>query len=707
MFWFAGARQVVVFAGEDYELTRYAVVLERAEPLLALLDGDAVVVVGVEHQSRSLDLARVLERAGVPVLIEVVEERAVEIFFVAVGAVARAVVADEVGDAAQGDGSDEAIGVADDPVGHESAVAAAGDAHAVLVDPGILLERGIDAGHDVLVIHAAPVVLDAALEFLAVAGGSARIAEEDRVAFSGVDLEFVVPIDAVLSGGAAVDAQDHRIFLAGFPVDGFDQEAFDVPAVGALEVEALDFGEREFVPKFFVDVGELAFAGAVERGDVDVVQVVEVVREIRHETGLFVHVEAVDGALAFGDLRGFVRGEIDAEHLLGAVVAGFEADIVRADPFQSAGDEIEILSDELGCDAAGGGRDVEFGELAALGLSGEEDFRAVGGPARHVVFEGMVGDLGERAAGGRDYPDVAVVVFIVLVTGAVGDEGDARGVGRPLRIEVVPIVAAGELLVLAGCGVDDPDVAALVVVPAGVVELVGEVLVVADVGLPVSRCDLVRWAGAREDREALAVGRPLVGRHAVLQVADYLGFAAGHREDADLRACAVGLDSGGGGRGVGGGGGGGWRGGAIRQKCKHGAIGAPARRVGIEIFGGDAARGGAAIGGDDPDGGAAAIALLIDRGHHVGNLFAVGREVGVAEEVEGEVIFGGDSAVGEGGCGRDQGADKRQENTIFHGAHGRVSVYRSAGDWGGWRWERGGRAEMTQTAVLRGVASKF
>src|SRR5579872_4050861 len=104
MFGLAGARQVVIFAWEDDEFRRHAVVLECAEPLLALLDGDAVVVIGVQDQRRSLDVLGVLQRRGVPVLIEIIEQEPVEIVLVAVGAVASAVVADEIRYAAQRDG---------------------------------------------------------------------------------------------------------------------------------------------------------------------------------------------------------------------------------------------------------------------------------------------------------------------------------------------------------------------------------------------------------------------------------------------------------------------------------------------------------------------------------------------------------------------------------------------------------------------------
>ena len=131
----AGAREVVVLAREEHDLARHAEVLQRAEPLLALLDRHAEVVVGVQDQRRRLDVLHVLQRRRVPVEIVLLEDVAAEVVRVAVGAVARAVVADEVRDAAQRDRRLEARGVADDPVRHVAAVAAAGHAEAVRVDP--------------------------------------------------------------------------------------------------------------------------------------------------------------------------------------------------------------------------------------------------------------------------------------------------------------------------------------------------------------------------------------------------------------------------------------------------------------------------------------------------------------------------------------------------------------------------------------------
>src|SRR5262245_18769182 len=146
---FAGARQVVILSREEDDLAGNAEVLQRAEPLFTLFDRNAKILIRMEDQRGSLHIFDVLQRRLVPVGFEFLEDIAAEIFGVTVGAVTCAVVADKVGDAAQGYGRFEPRGVADDPVRHESAIAAAGDAEPVLIDPRIFCKHRVDAIHDV------------------------------------------------------------------------------------------------------------------------------------------------------------------------------------------------------------------------------------------------------------------------------------------------------------------------------------------------------------------------------------------------------------------------------------------------------------------------------------------------------------------------------------------------------------------------------
>src|SRR6266853_3374530 len=128
MFGFAGSSKVVVLAREDHQLRINAVMFERTEPLFALLERDAVIVVGMQNQRWRFHVPGVLQRRSIPILLEIVEQDALEIFLVTVAAVASSFIADEVGDAAQCDRRLEAGGVTQDPIGQEAPVATSGEA---------------------------------------------------------------------------------------------------------------------------------------------------------------------------------------------------------------------------------------------------------------------------------------------------------------------------------------------------------------------------------------------------------------------------------------------------------------------------------------------------------------------------------------------------------------------------------------------------
>lgn len=150
-----GASEVVILSRKENYLGRHAEMLERAKPLLALLDRHAKVVVRMQNQSRRLHVLRVLERRTVPEQFKLLKDVAAEITLVPISSIARAVVADEVRNAAKRHRGSEHISMADDPIGHKSAVASAGHAKPVAIDPRILLQDGFDAAHYVLVNRSA------------------------------------------------------------------------------------------------------------------------------------------------------------------------------------------------------------------------------------------------------------------------------------------------------------------------------------------------------------------------------------------------------------------------------------------------------------------------------------------------------------------------------------------------------------------------
>src|SRR5258706_3845080 len=139
MFGLAGAGQVVVLAWKENYLGGHAEMFEGTKPLLALFDRHPIVVIRMKNQCRSLDVLRILQRRTVPIQIHLLKNVAAEIRAVTIGAVTRAVVGNEIGNAAQCNRSFEPIRVANDPVGHIAAIATAGYTHPSLIDPVGLL----------------------------------------------------------------------------------------------------------------------------------------------------------------------------------------------------------------------------------------------------------------------------------------------------------------------------------------------------------------------------------------------------------------------------------------------------------------------------------------------------------------------------------------------------------------------------------------
>src|SRR3989442_7155035 len=193
--------------------------------------------------------------------------------------VARPEGRDVVADAALRRRGAEARGVADDPVRHESAVTSAGHVEALLVDP-VRLERVVDAGHEVLVVFAAPIADARGRELLPVRVAPARIRIEDAVASAGEHLEFMEEAIAIRRMRAAVDLEDQRPLLRGVEAPRLHEPALDHPAVRALELDALGRRDVTGPHELAVEVGEAAQALA-ELADGNVART----RRVREDAG--------------------------------------------------------------------------------------------------------------------------------------------------------------------------------------------------------------------------------------------------------------------------------------------------------------------------------------------------------------------------------------------------------------------------------------
>ena len=219
--------EAVVFpreGGEPHRNVRPAV-LHRDEHLLPLLEAAPVVVGGVEDEERGGNPVDRLDGAGTA--LHPAHQRPVAAFegaFEDAAHVAGAVGGRPVAEVPLADGGGEAGGVADDVVGHEAAVAAAGDAEAAPVDKAEA-DGGVQKGHQVVVGAAVP---GAFFVFLPVAHRAPGVAPDDGHPPGRQVVELKPPVERVEALGAAVDVEDGGVGFPFFVPGGFQDPAVDL-----------------------------------------------------------------------------------------------------------------------------------------------------------------------------------------------------------------------------------------------------------------------------------------------------------------------------------------------------------------------------------------------------------------------------------------------------------------------------------------------
>src|SRR5581483_2123236 len=148
----------------------------------------------------------------------------------------------------------KAIRVAENPVGHVSAVACSQRALAVFIDKWIMLLGIIEPLHQIFKRCAAPIAIDGIDEFLSIASRAVKVNHDDNISVSCKEFRIpaIAPVIAPGSLRAAVDEKFHRVFLDGVEVRRLNEETFDFVVVGASEPEGLEgrhgnFGEDRVV----------------------------------------------------------------------------------------------------------------------------------------------------------------------------------------------------------------------------------------------------------------------------------------------------------------------------------------------------------------------------------------------------------------------------------------------------------------------------
>ena len=207
----------MVLAAEEDESALHAVRNERGVHLIALIDRAAIVLKRVKEERRRFDLIGVLHGAVPPELFDVRPDGRAALILRKVRAnVGHAVKACPVRDRALAGAGAEAVGVADDPVGHEAAVGAAGLKEVVCVHLGITRERRVAEGHEVVKVDRAVLAANVHERAAPVAAGG--VAKDDKVATACPVLHLMVENGAVDGLGTAVNVEDDGVLFARFEV---------------------------------------------------------------------------------------------------------------------------------------------------------------------------------------------------------------------------------------------------------------------------------------------------------------------------------------------------------------------------------------------------------------------------------------------------------------------------------------------------------
>src|SRR5260370_13760357 len=208
-----GSFKFVVFAGVDDEFGGAAEALEGLVHLLAADDGEVPVDVGGHEEGGSCDVCGSKEgRDSLPECF--VLPGATQFGFVVLLVFVVAVEAGKEGASCAGDGGFEARSLRDDEVRGDATVRPSSDAQFVRV--GDALSDGVvHHGHVVLKVLVAPVRENGFSVVLAVAGGAARVWEEDGVTVGSEQLGQVIEFGVIGPDRAAVRTKDGGVPLAG------------------------------------------------------------------------------------------------------------------------------------------------------------------------------------------------------------------------------------------------------------------------------------------------------------------------------------------------------------------------------------------------------------------------------------------------------------------------------------------------------------
>ncbi|OLC53871.1 MAG: hypothetical protein AUH85_13205 [Chloroflexi bacterium 13_1_40CM_4_68_4] len=327
-----------------------------------------------------------------------------------------------------------------------------------------------------------------------------------------------------------MDLQDQRVARSPVEALRLEHPAFDVPAVSALELDALRRRDVGITEDLVVDARQTAELSVGGIADIDVTRLRRAGDESREARAAAIERCCDDVVRAMRHLtrrpwRARDRGVV---HVGGPAVAGDEVDarsVACPRRLRQRHETAHVGEDHIAygavpgvdrvrraacrrshpnmvVDRVGGSRVVvsEVGEVRAVGREGGV-----------LLWPIRRRDPRDRASYDVEHVHVAHGVAVAIV-GAVRNEREARRVRRPRRLEVVP-VAVGELGGPARGGVDEPEMAAPQIEETLLVALVAQPVV--DAHFRLGRAS--RPVGLRDHDQARAVRRPRQVLHVVVE----------------------------------------------------------------------------------------------------------------------------------------------------------------------------------------------
>src|SRR5713226_2808994 len=227
----------MIFVGINDQFGRAAEALQSLVHLFAAQDRDVPVDFATHEESRSRYVGYPVEGGDFFPKCLVLPRQA-ELSLIVLLILVVAVHAGEQSRSSARGGGFEPRGLGDDEISGDASIRPAADAELIRVSDA-LRDGVIRDGHVVLKILVAPIGEDGLAEFLAVAGGAARIGEEDNVAVCGEKLDLMVKLGVIRPNGTAVGKEESRILLARCVIERFVEITGDGGTVLALEVDVL------------------------------------------------------------------------------------------------------------------------------------------------------------------------------------------------------------------------------------------------------------------------------------------------------------------------------------------------------------------------------------------------------------------------------------------------------------------------------------